>query len=507
MKGWKIWTALAVTIITAAAGIYLAYRWWLAEPISASAEWQTVPVRRGPLVVKVRALGAVAAPSDVTLNFGIGGRLEELNAEEGEMIQAGDVLAQLDTTDLELRLAQAEAALALSRAQLARTRAEAAESELASAEASLAAAQANYEQVKAGPLAADLAAAEAALRSAETSYEQLLAGPSEDEVAAAKANVDKAEISLQEAQAEYDKFAWRQGFEASPQAAALQQATIDHQQALASYNLAMAGPTSDQLDRAQAQIAQARAQLERLRAGSTSSELKSAAAQVARARAELDRLRNSPTPEELAVAQAQVRQAQIGLEQARQQLSYATLVAPISGTIIAVEANVGQSVSAATPVVILADLSHLQVKAGVSEMDVGEVQEGQKAAIRLESFPDRELEGRVRDIAPLPTVTAGVVNYPMTIELASSSVPVRPGMAAQVEIITSQKADALLVPREALKLREGRWVVRALRHGRPVEVEVETGQRDGRLVEVLRGLAEDEEVMMGIISPSIRRTD
>jgi len=501
VRNWKMRVALATAIFIATVGIYLACRWWLVEPIS-TAEWQTVPVRKGPLVVTVRAIGAVTSPPEVALNFGIGGRLKELKVAEGDVVRAGDVLAQLDTTDLELRVAQAEAALALSQAQLARTKAGATESELASAKASLAAAQANYEQLKAGPLPADLAAAEAALKSAESSYKQLLAGPNKDEVTIAKANLEKAKIALQKAQAEYDKFAWQQGFEASPQAAALQQATVDYQQALASYNLAMTGPTSDELDKAQAQIAQARAQLEKLRASPTSAELKSAAAQVARAQAEVDRLLNSPTPEELAIAQAQVRQAQIALEQARRQLSYATLVAPISGTVVAVEARVGQSVSAATPIITLADLTHLQVKAGVNEIDIGRVQEGQKAIIHLDALPGRELAGRVSEIAPLPIVTAGVVNYPVTIELAPSNASVRPGMTAQVEIITSQKADALLVPREALRMRDGKWVVRVLRHGSPVEVEIEIGQRKDRVVEVLKGLAEGEEVVIGTISPS-----
>jgi len=316
----------------------------------------------------------------------------------------------------------------------------------------------------------------------------------------ARANLEKAEIALQAAQAEYDKFAWQQGFEASPQAATLRQATIDYQQALAKVNLALAGPTSDQLDKAQAQIAQARAQLERVRAGSTSAELESAAAQVARAQAEVDRLRNSPTPEELAIAQAQVHQAEIALQQAKRQLSYATLVAPGSGTVIAIEANVGQSVSVATPVVILTDLSHLQVKAAVNEMDIGQVQEGQRVAMRLEAFPDRELEGRVSEIAPLATVTAGVVNYPVTIELADGNVPLRPGMAVQVEIIISEKADALLVPRAGLRPGRGKWVVWVRRGGRVVGVEVEIGHRQDRAVEVFGSLAEGEEVVIG--SPS-----
>jgi HlyD family secretion protein len=422
--------------------------------------------------------------------------------KEGELVQAGDVLARLDTTDLELVVNQAEAALDLGRAQLARTQVGATEAELFSAQASLVAAQANYEQIQAGPLAADLAAAQAALKSADTSYRQLLVGPTEDEVTGARGELEKAKLVLQAAQTDYDEFAWQQGFEASPQAAALHQATIDYHQALASYNLALAGPTSDELDKAQAQIAQARAQLEGVLAGPTGAALETAAAQVARARADVDRLRNSPMPEDLAIAQAQVRQAQIGVEQARRQLSYATLTAPSSGTVVDIETNIGQSVSAGTPVVTLADLSHAELRVGVNEMDIGEIREGQSATILLEAFSSHELKGRVSEIAPLPTVMAGVVNYPVTIELHDRIVAVRPGMAAQAEIIISERADVLLVPRAGLRPRGGEWLVWVQRGERVVGVEVELGQRQDRVVEVEGNLAEGEEVVIGIAASS-----
>lgn len=508
MKRWRIWgAALVVTALVAAAGIYLAYRWWLAEPAVAAPQLEVTRVRRGPLTVTVRAVGAVAGPSEVALQPGMGGRLEVLMVEEGEAVEEGEVLARLDTADLELLVAQAQAALDLSLAQLARTQAGATESELAAAEAGLAAARANYGQVQAGPLPADLASAEAALRSAQISYQQLLAGPSEDEATVARANLEKAEIALQAAQAEYDASAWQQGYEASPQAAALHQATLDYQQAAANYNLSLAGATSDELSRAQAQIAQARAQVERVQAGRTSAELEGAAAQVARALAELEGLRSRPTPEELAVAQAQVRQAQIGLEQAKRQLGYATLVAPSSGTVTSIGASVGQWVSAGTPLVTLADLSHPELKVGVSEMDIGEIQEGQRVTAILEAYPDQELEGQVSEIAPLPAVTAGIVNYPVTIELDECEVTARTGMAAQVEIVTSDRADVLWVPRAGLRPREGGWVVWVRREGRVVGIEVTTGHTQGRAIEVLGDLAEGEEVVIGTSSSGTEGSD
>ena len=507
MKSWKVWVGFAVTIVIAAAGIWAAYMWWLADPLTEGGDGQMVPVQRGRLVVTVKALGSVAVPPKQVLDFGIAGRLRELHVTEGQVVEAGAVLASLDTAGLELQVDQAEAALALSQARLAHTQAPANKADLEAAIASLAAAEAKYEQVKAGPLPAEIASAEAALRSAELSRDQLLAGPSGDELTLLKANVEKAEIARRQAQGEYDRYAWRQGFEASTQAAALQKATIDFQQASASYNLAMAGPTIDQLAKGEAQITQARAQLDRLQDTGAGGELKSAAAQVARARAEIELLEGSPTPEEVAIAQAQVEQARISLEQAERKVGHATLVAPSGGTVVSVRANVGQSVSAGTPIVILADLSGLQVKAGIHETHVAKVKRGQRVTIYLDAFPNQRLEGRVGEIAPLATVTAGAISYEAIIGLLSSELPVKPGMVARVEITTSHKEDALIVPKGALRLQDGAWTVRALRDGHLVDTEVQIGERSGRAVEVLAGLAEGEQVLMKTAPLSVEQQD
>jgi HlyD family secretion protein len=490
--------ALIVTVLLAAVGVYLAYTWWLAEPVLANAPQSEVArVQRGPMTVMVRAAGAVAAPSEVTLNFGVGGLLSEVLVSEGELVEAGDVLARLDTTDLELLVDRAEVALELSKAQMARARVGATEAELLSARASLVAAQADYDEAKAGPLAADIASAEAAVKSAESAYRQLWVGPTEDEMAGARGDLEKAELVMQAAQAVYDEFAWQQGFEASPQAAALHQATIDYHQALANYNLMQAGPTGDQLDMAQAQIAQARAQLEKVLSGPEGAVLENAAAQVARAQAEVDRLQRRPLPEEVAIAQAQVRQAEIGLQQAQRQLGYATLVASEPGTVMEVGANVGQLVSTGTPLVTLADLSHPELKVGVNEMDIGQVREGQRASGSLEALPNLELGGKVSEISSLPVVVAGNVNYVVTIELQDSDAPIRAGMSAQVDILTSERPDVLFVPRSSLRPRGEEWVVWVQRNGRVVGVEVETGDRQGRVVEVTGNLVEGEEVVIG----------
>jgi HlyD family secretion protein len=503
VKNWKLWAALAAAVLITAAGIYAAYVWWLADPAqtardgaSVARDSQTVVVQRAPLTVQVQAFGVVAVPTRNALTFSMSGKLKEVRVAEGTTVMAGDLLARLDTADLELQAARADAALALSRAQLERAQAKPPDADMQAATEALSAAQARYDRVKAGPLASEVASAEAALQSAQANADELRKGITADERTVLKADVERADIALKQAQAAYDKISWQAGAQGTSQAAALEKATVDYQQAQARYNLALAGPAADQIQRAQAQIAQAQAQLERLKTTGAADELQTAAAQVARARADLDKLKNTPNPQDVAIAQAQVVQAQANLQQVKRQLDDSALVAPVGGTILTLSANVGQWVAAASPVVVLADLSHLQVQVYVHESYISQVHKDQAAQVTLEALPGQRLDAHVSDVAALGSASG----YLVTLDLASANAIIKPGMNAEVEIVVAQQEAALAVPKGALRLKDGHWIVRALRNGRVVDVEVKPGLRQGRTVEVLTGLSEGDQVVLDTVS-------
>jgi len=503
VKNWKIWVGFLVTILVASAGIYVAYRWWLADPVSAVTHGEIATVQRGPLVVTVKAVGSVVVPANNTLAFCTSGRIKEVLVAEGDVVEAGELLARLDTTDLELQYRQAQAALALSQATLELTQVGPTEADIKAAAGSLAAAEAVYERVKAGPLAAEVAAAEGELVSAQVSLEDLERGASWRETHLARLAIDQAKNTLWGAQGSRDAI---KGSRTASDAqkdqaeAAVLNAEVGVKIAEIQYAQLLEPPRPSVVSSAEARIAQARAHLEKLEAASSSDQLKLAAVQVARARAELARLENSPTPEELAIALARVDQVKISLEQAKRQIDYAVLVAPSGGTVVAVQAEVGQSVSPATPVIVLADLSRLQVEVHVHETHIGAIRDGQLTQIRLDAFPDTQPVGRVSEISPLAAGTGGTVSYLVTIGLPPSDLPIRPGMAARVEIITYRNNDALILNRGALRLEEGRWTVQVLRDGRFEEVEVKIGAKQHRSVEILAGLVQGDQVLLNTLS-------
>lgn len=211
---------------------------------------ETAVVQRGDLSITVEAAGSLVPPVEVALAFKSAGRLAEVPAVKGQTVEAGDVLARLETKDLELQVVQAEATLVQAEAKLAQT--------------------------EAGPRPEDIAAAEASLRLAQANYSKIAAGPSSEEVTMAGADLEKAAAAVERAQRDYDKVAWRSDIGALPQSLTLQQATQDYEKAKAAYGLKVKGPSADDLAVVRAQVDQAVAQLEKIKNSLTAEELASA---------------------------------------------------------------------------------------------------------------------------------------------------------------------------------------------------------------------------------------
>ncbi len=402
-------------------------------------------VRRGTLLTVVNATGTILPKEQMTLSFRSAGRVAEVLVKEGQVVRAGDLLARLETTDLEFAVAQAELALETAKAQLLR--------------------------LQQPPSAADMAAAQAALDSARASYNKLLAGPSAEEVRVARANLDQAQAALDQAQAAYNLVADRPDVAMLPQALQLQQATIAYEVAKASFELAMRKPSAAELAAARSGIAQAEATLARLQAGASD--------------------------EELLVARLQVEQAQLSLDQARHQLEGTVLTAPHDGTITFVGIKPGE-LSSGQPAFTLTDLSEFHIDVTVDEIDIGRIAEGQAVTVTLDALPGRALRGWVDQIADTGRLDSGVVTYKVTVRLGPTDAPLRASMTANVDIVTERRENVLLVPNRFIRVDRatGRaFVDRPAGDGvQPVEIQI--GLRDEQSSEVLAGLNEGDVIVL-----------
>jgi HlyD family secretion protein len=433
--------ALALLVVGGA----WAYQNYFAPAQEPMEEREEATVQRGSLVIMVNATGTILPEKQTTLSFKSAGRVEEVRVEEGQFVSAGEILAQLETRDLEFAITQAELALASAQNQLLR--------------------------IQRDPAEYEIAAAQDALESAQASYDRLLAGPSKKEIQVARANLDQAQASLDQAQAAYDRVADRPDVAMLPQALQLEQATIASEVAQANFDLTMRAPSEAEVAAARSGITQAEAALARLQEG--------------------------VTDEDLLAAQLQVEQAQLSLEQAQHQLEGTVLTAPHDGTITLVAVREGE-LTAGQPAFILTDLSQYHIEVTVDEIDIGRVAEGQNVTITLDALPGETLTGQVDQIADTAQLDSGVVTYKVAVHLDPTEVPLRVGMTANLDIETERRDKILLVPNRFVRLDRTTgqaFVDRAL--GDQVQpIEIQIGLRDETSSEVLAGLEEGDTVVL-----------
>ena len=157
------------------------------------------------------------------------------------------------------------------------------------------------------------------------------------------------------------------------------------------------------------------------------------------------------------IAQASTQSAQISLERARQNLSYATIFAPISGTVIERNVDVGQTVAASFSApqlfLIADDLSSMEILASVDESDIGLIQEGQVARFTVQAYPDELFEGTVRQVRLQSTVEENVVNYTVVIDVENPDGRLLPGMTATVDFLIETAIGVMKVANAAIRFR------------------------------------------------------
>ena len=391
----------------------------------------------------------------MNLNFATTGTVAEVSVEMGDKVKKGQVLARLDTTNLELAVAQAEQTYVLQ--------------------------QANLEQLKTGPSESEIKAAKAAITSANAAYtaakQQTDAQP--DSLVIAQSNLDKVKEHLRVAQWAYDNMlnTWflKDYAPNSPQAEALQNAQTDYNVALADYNLKKAQINSSSLSAAYAQVAQAQANLAKLEAG--------------------------PSEAQLKAAQAQVEQARISLEIAKTNLEKATLKAPLAGVVAAVNLKLGESAGGGQAAFVLVDNSLFHIDVTVDEVDVARIAIGQPLKVTLDALPGQAINGKVDQIAPTATVNGGVVSYAVRLVLDSTDAPLRAGMSATADIVVDRATNVVLIPNWAIRRDRdtGEVLASVLKDGKPVEVPVTLGLRNETFSEVKDGVNAGDTVAVSTL--------
>lgn len=201
---------------------------------------------------------------------------------------------------------------------------------------------------------------------------------------------------------------------------------------------------------------------------------------------------------QLALEQAQVKQAQASLNSAQTELSYTEIKAPVDGIVISKSVEVGQTVAASfeTPEIfsVAEDLTKMQIEASVVEADIAKVKEGQQVRFTVDSYADDYFYGTVTQVRNEAITTSNVVTYTVVIGIDNTDLKLKPGMTANVEIITAEEKGVMLVPNQALRFYiddsdkakrykdRGVWIIK---NGRPERVTVKIGVSDDDNTQIL----------------------
>jgi HlyD family secretion protein len=339
--------------------------------------------------------------TDAEISFKIPGRVAERLVDEGVMVEAGQVIARLESRDLA--------------------------DDVAARKADAQAAKAALAALVAGSRPEEIAGAEAAAARAKSALDDLLAGSRPQEIATAEATVARAQADLDQAKAEFDR-----------QTNLLKDGSTtprELEQARAAY-------LADQ-----ARVHEAEEALKLVREGPRKDVIEEARAALKQAEATRDMVRKGPRQEDIDQGRARVSAAEQAQALAETRLSYATVASPLKGLVLSKNIEPGEFVSPGTPVVTVGDLVNVWLRAYISEGDLGRVKVGQKAAVTTDAWPGRTFEGRVSFISPQAEFTPKNVQTPkervklvyrVKIDITNPDMALKAGMPADAEILVGE---------------------------------------------------------------------
>jgi HlyD family secretion protein len=362
---------------------------------------------------QIVAEGRVTPVKSAALGFSMNGIVTQVPVALGDEVKAGQVLAELDTTQLQCAVAEAEAALSVAQANpdLTQVGPQPEEVEVARQEALVAQRQ--------------VADAEAALVQARAMLALVKAGPTQYDLDQAQIAVDQTKDQLWGAQAQRDslKASAMPGATKDAAEAAVLQAQDAVRTAESRLAQLKAGPSREAIAVAEAGVTAAQKQVETAQAQ----------AAAAAARAKLAEL--GPRPEQVAVAAAQVKQAEAALAKAKAALQAAQLVAPFAGTVTTLDVDAGEYVASGTEVLRLANTSAWQIETtDLTELNIANVQEGMPVTMTFDAIPGLELPGKVTKIKPYGESKQGDIVYTVIITPDQQDTRLLWNMTAKVSI-------------------------------------------------------------------------
>jgi HlyD family secretion protein len=347
--------------------------------------------------------------TEIKVGFRIPGKISELSVMEGDQVKAGEVLARLDTAQLESQKQQVEAARSSSKARLE---------------------QANTTiDLQAETVEGQIQQRRAEVRNAQAMLDELLAGSRKQDIEQARAAVDRARTEYQNAESDWQRAETLFKNEDISASA--------HDQARTRFDAAAAG------------LKQAEERLSLVQEGPRPETIEAARAQLGRAQAglrlaEAARLEVRRTRQERQARLADIEQVQAQLGVVNAQLNDSIAVAPTNGVVLVKSAELGEVVAAGSTILTVGDVDHPWLRGYIGERDLGRVKLGMPVRITTDSYPGKVYQGRLSFIASEAEFTPKQIQTPeervklvyrIKVDVANPHHELKSNMPADAEIV------------------------------------------------------------------------
>ena len=506
LKAIRTKTGIAViaAIVVIGGGYYFFVR-------QSAPSYQFITVKSGSITQSVSVTGDTTPVHSVSLGFGNSGTIAQVYSAVGDQVEVGQMLAQLNTSDLAAQLQQAQANVDAQTANLEGLQAGSQPEDIAASQAALAQAQQNLTNMYASIADISTDAQAKANDAVRTQLSGLFSNPETQSpqltfsTSNSQAIVDsqskrvEASVTLNSWQAQLGSMSSSPSdldTEVGEEISYLSQI----RDLLDSVSSALNGAinlsaTTLAADKADVGAAQTEVNTATKNLNTVAQNIASQKLTVAQAQAQLALKQEGSTPQAIAAAQAQVEQAQASVASIEAKLQNSKIVAPIGGTVTQFDAKVGEIASPSAPLVSIIG-SGFEVDAGVSETDIGKLALGDKVSMTLDAFPGETFAGTVFYIAPSQTTTQGVVSYLVKVSFNTADPRLKSGLTANLTIATQQKDNVLTLPQYAILQNDQGTFVEVLKSGVVTDVPVTLGiQDESGNVEIVSGVSAGEQVL------------
>ena len=475
-------------------------------------------VERGDFQMRISATGNLEPLLDVEVKAQVEGEVIKLHVDDGDYVETGQVLVELDPELYQEELKQARADVSAAEAQLTQAdlniklRKERLESELTQAEAAVKMAQANLETSQATTITqisqteTDIQTMRNALAEDQIELEQANIAFEQAELALAEqeSSLQSAEVDLKTAVSELErnKSLYEKNLVSKK---ALEDAESRHANAVTQRENAMKRVESQKktvlsrertisaresaISTRKATLEQQHINLENLKKMREKAEEEDRL-QLENAETRWQELSLTINNEKLLTEQSKVSadanllRRQSSLKNQNERLEWTTIKAPMAGTVTLLAIEEGEIVtsgrsafSQSPPLMTIADLSRMVVKTYINEVDMERLRLNQRAEIKVDAYQEKKYEGRVYEISPSGQEQDNIISFEVMIEVVGSPEELRPGMSADVDIITYEEKNVLLLPLDALIKQPSATLtaqvddISPYKAGQPIEVQ------------------------------------